>query len=790
MRWIRMLRRLAVLLLLGLGVVIALLFASRPIREGTLALPGLVSPAEIRFDARARPAVKAETLGDALFVEGFLHARERLWQMELLRRAGGGRLAEALGAGMLDTDREIWRSGVPALAARLEAGVSATTRSRVQRYVEGVNAGIESLPVRPPELLLAGIELRPFTSRDVFAVGALMAFDSSRNADLELLRFALAGLLSAEEMSAFLPDPSAPPIPPAAAEARAALRTLARRDALDATTKALLPNSSLGSNGWCVARDRSASGHALFAFDSHDALSMPNLFYEVHLFFENGRSLRGWSTPGMPGVINGFNERIAWGLTNIGDTQDLFLETHDGGAPGRFRVGDQWIDARTETVEIPVRGRSTPERLVITHAPHGPLIQDDPPIALAWTAHQLEAPGLDALFELGLATDWPSAHAALDRFAAPAANVNYADVDGRIVLRTVGRLPVRGRGEGLFPQRGDDPTTRWRAIVPAAEMPEVVDPERGFVAAANARVPSSGKAPLVSADNAPGYRIQRITDVLASSHTHTPDSMRALQVDWKNIQAAWMLPALLPALGALDPDTVHGAARDLVQRWAADPQSAPALGAPLIFERWYVGLARELFATRLGDPLWSRVLRETYLLNDAVDRLILGDPNAVWWRQERDALVQRAFREAVDQIARELGADPLRWRWDAGHVIRFEHELARAVPLLERVLSRGPYPWGGGSATVGRARERHDRPGIARYGATVRAVAELSFPMRVQAVIAGGESGHPLDEHYADQIPLWLRGEQETLPATFDEARGSRLRLEPAGSAPRGKADR
>jgi penicillin amidase len=176
-------------------------------------------------------------------------------------------------------------------------------------------------------------------------------------------------------------------------------------------------------------------------------------------------------------------------------------------------------------------------------------------------------------------------------------------------------------------------------------------------------------------------------------------------------------------------------------------------------------------------------LRESYLLNDALDRLVLGPAGAPWWRGARDERIRAAFRSAVDTLAAEFGADVRAWRWDAGHAMRFDHELAKALPLLAPLLSRGPYPWGGGSATVGRARERYDRPGIANYGATVRVVAEMADPMHVHAVIPGGQSGHPLDSHYDDQIPLWLRGEQDALATSYDEATGSLLHLEPGPAA-------
>lgn len=773
---------LAGILLAALGVWRAF-EASRVERSGTLRLAGLAASVEIRFDGRARPFVRADTLGDALFTQGVLHARERLWQMELLSRAGQGRLAEMLGPPLLDTDRELWKMGVPQLAARIEAGADARTRTLVARYVAGVNAALARLRARPPELLLTLTPLRPWTPTDVYALGAAMAHASGRNAANEMLRFAIAGSVSTEELAAFLPDETRIPEFPYVVSRTAALALLARRDVVDAFEQALLASPVRGSNGWAVAPERSRSGVALFAFDSHDALALPNLHYEVHLFFA-GRSLRGWSVPGLPGVINGMNDRLAWGFTNIGDSQDLFLETRHPEDRLRFLGPDGWYDAETEEVSIAVRGRE-PERLRIVRTRHGPLIEEDPPLALAWSGHHADerALGLDALFDLNLARDWGSANKALDRLGAPSANVTYADVDGHVAFRTVGLLPIRGRGQGLVPLPGHERGVAWRGFVPMASLPRRVDPPEGFVAAANARVGPPGVGPLVSADNAPGYRIGRIQSVLSARRDHTPETMRALQMDWYNGQAARLLPSLLAMLASAELDAGARAARDALVAWQPDPVNAPEAVAPWLFLRWYLALAEDVFAERLGPDLYDRLLRNSYVLNHALDGLILAVEDASpWWRGDRRASVRRAFVAAAAGFdARSAGSAD--WRWDAHHRVHLQHELAAAVPLLGFWLDRGGHPWGGDHASVGRARYRYDRPKRVHVGAAMRTVVEMTDPMRIGAILPGGQAGHPSDPHYDDQIGPWLRGELDRLPATFDEASGSTLRLEPRARA-------
>jgi penicillin amidase len=747
-RWIRRGALAALLVLAGSGLALWLgLRASLP-GDGPLTLDAADGGAvRVTFDAYARPTVDAPSLAAALHAEGYLHARERGWQMELLRRAGQGRLAELLGPSLLETDRELWRAGVPQLAARLAARPGdGANAALIESYVAGVNAGFASLGARPPELLLLAHRPRPWTPADVYAVGAMIAWDSANNLDNELVRLDLARVLDAGRFAAFLPAGGVVPgypyvLPPVAPAPELAL--------LDPLERAGLPGASLGSNGWAVAAGRSAAGVPLFAFDSHDGLSLPNLFYEVHLHFGGGRELHGWSLPGLPGVVNGYNEYVAWGLTNAGDTQDLFVLPAD--APVR----------RSETVSIPVRGRRRPERLRIDYTDWGPVISGQPRLALSWTGHHVGHGGLDALIALNRATDPAALEAAFDAFEVPVSNVTWASRDGHIGWRTIGRLPLRGAGDGVMPLAATTDSA-WQGFVAVDAMPGGVDPAAGYVAAANARVNAPGDGPLVSADTAAPYRIRRIQSVLAERVDHDLESMRALQVDWWNGQAERLLPALMPALqrrlaGGATP--AERAAAVLLADWQSRPVNEPGLAAPLVFEGWYLALAGRLFAAHLGAELWSRVLRRNYLLNDALDRLLLEDADSPWWDGRRDELVAEAHAQAVQALVDAHGADPARWRWDARHAVVLRHELAQALPPLGRWLDRGPYPWGGSAATVGRAGDRYDRPGRVTHAATVRVAGEIRPDgPSLRSIMPGGQSGHPLSPHYDDQTATWLAG--------------------------------
>jgi penicillin amidase len=712
------------------------------------------------FDELARPYVDA-AFPDAFEAQGWLHANNRLWQMEMFRRAGKGRLAELLGPGMLEADQELWRMGVPQLAKKLEENASDRMRRYVDAYVWGANRAIGDFTFMPPEFLLLQHTPSEWTPKDVFAVGALMAFQSGNNAENELLRLALFDKLGPNRANIFLPsdgnDLDFPYIMPATQSNVADLDLFRATNPLDNTR---FPSFAFGSNGWVVAPSRAEEGHALFAFDSHDALGLPNLFYEIHINEPPFEQLHGWSVPGLPGVINGYNAHIAWGFTNIGDTQDLFLETRHPDDPLKFRDGDAWYTARTETVEIPVAGRDTPEQLTITHTRNGTLISEDPPIALRWTIQDLGEKGLDSLIDINFATNWEEFNEALDGFAAPALNATYADTKGNIGFRTAGILPIRGKGEGLVPLPGDDPANRWHGFVAPEDMPRRFNPPEGFLAAANARVNPDGDGPLVSADNAPGYRIRRIHDVLGGTGKLSREDMAALQMDWYDQQAALLLPAMLRDLDASDLPPTAEAAREALRAWQKSYEATPVSGAALLFQAWYPALARAVFTPALGEELAARLMKHNYPLNHALDRLILKEPESPWWQDNRPGILRDSFLAAVEEIAAVQGEDVSKWRLDRIHAVKLEHELGKAVPQLGWFFNTKSYPWGGAATTVGRARYRYDRGYDVTAAATVRVVGVMHPDgPRMSAIMPGGQSGHPLSPHYADQFPMWLNGE-------------------------------
>ncbi len=767
---------LALLALLAGGLYFALQLVI-PAHHSSVILP-VTQAVVVRYDESDRPYVIAGSWEDAYLVQGWLHARSRLFQMDLLRRAGRARLSELIGSSMLETDLQMVRAGVTDLAITLRQNASPRLQRYVAAYVTGVNAALEHLMLPPAEYLLLGAEPLTWSVDDVYALGAVMAYQSGNNFRNELIRLKVINALQDHPDAAALLQPFME-VDPATNPPYVAPPLSGLSDLLDEVTKGvaaetrMLAGPSLGSNGWVVSPRKSQSGHALFAFDSHDGFSMPNLTYEVHLFVGN-EQIRGTSVPGLLGVINGFNEFMAWGFTNTGDSQDLFVEEVSS---DQLRGQSGWYTPASRAYVIPVAGEN-PVTVEVRITENGRLISEQPPISLAWSALLAQDASLDALLKLNRATSYEQFVGAMDVFAAPSANVTYADITGRIAFRTLGVLPVRGSGEGLFPLPGSVLNNKWRGIVPVETLPRLVNPPSGFIAAANARV--NAGLPLISADNAPGYRMRRIVHTLGASDQLTVESMRKLQTDWYNVQAELLLPELLSGVAQRDVSGNVGEALEILRSWSEQPVNNPDHPAPLIFAAWYRQLAKNLLQGLLEDKITGEVLGSSYVLNSVLDHLILADPSSPWWRGDRVGVMAETLIAAVENLETEYRSKPGAWRWDAAHRVFFRHEMSGAVPGLDLLVDSGPHAWGGGNPTVGRARYNYSRDFTATGGATVRLVVEMSDPPQAYSIMPGGQSGHWLSPHYDDQTTAWLAGELQLLATDPREVNARITRISPS----------
>jgi penicillin amidase len=763
-----------------------LLRRSLPPRHERLSVPGLKSRVEILIDTWGVPHVYTSSEEDALFAQGYLHARDRLWQMELNRRLARGELAEVLGEAALDTDRFLRRLGLRHLAEKDLEGLDGQDLERLNAYARGANAWIERHPT-PIELSLLRLQPRPWSPVDSLAYGRFMAFTQTWNWESEMARARLIAAVGAERAAAMeagtvaagVPDRDRQPRPQPIDEA-------ARR------FSALVPSGG-GSNNWVVAPARSASGHALLANDPHLSPQVPGVWYVVHLSCPD-LDVEGASLPGVPGVVIGHNERIAWGITSgIADTADLFVERRHPDGDDRFEFRGAFETAEIRVEEIGVKGRSQPYLESVVSTRHGPLLngvlgipESEAPLALSCSLLQLPA-AATALWRLNEAQDWPSFLEALEGWHHPCLNFVYADTDGNIGYKFAGRLPVRSGGDGYAPLPGWDGEHEWTGWVPFAEQPQVLNPKEGLFATANTR-PDAPHSHLITRDWIDDARWRRIMELLRQRDKHSLEDMAAIQGDQVSIPAR-------ETVARLDEIVVEGElatrALQMLLDWdgrmaASSPQAAIywAFRHELLAEM-YPDLDEATFSILEGrglDPNLQQgnafMYKGSSILAGHIEKLSSGPVGL--------RMLAGAFESAVDRLSREQGPEPESWEWGRLHRVPWNHPVGVAQPLLDRVLglSLGSFPAGGDADTPNQT-GIHPWRGYEASGAiaSYRQLYDLGDWDRACFVIPPGQSGHPRSPHYGDMLEPWRRVAYRPLLFTrpaVEEATAETIRLTPA----------
>jgi len=745
--------------------------ARRPLPKtrGTIELAGLERPVRVRRDRWGVPHVEAETADDLWFAEGFCHGQDRLWQIDFYRRVVAGRVSEFAGAEGLPVDRLMRTLGMRRIAEREEATLEPELRALLERFCEGVNAAARCTPAPPFEMQLLRLEFEPWRPADMLGLGKLLAFGLSTNWEKELLRADMTRALG-PELAARL-DPGYPADNPIVTGEAWSGDGLGLAEQIDAVRRQIgFATEASGSNNWAVSGALSATGSPLLAGDPHLPQSMPGIWYEIGLT-QGGRTVRGASLPGMPGVYMGQNDDVAWTFTNVmADVQDLFVEQVEG---DRYRFEDEWLPLEIVREEIAVKGRDAPEVLDVRLTHHGPIVNaalgadDAEPLALRWIA--LDAPTLfKGMFDLHGIRSGPDLVAALEGHTSPASNLIWADRHGSIGYKLIGRLPLRRGGCPDLPKPGWGGEFEWDGTVPYEELPEETDPERGYLITANNRIVGNDYPHHITSDWLDGYRARRIEELLRASDEHDVEGFEAMQSDNLSIpglEVARRLGRLAPsgqrelsALerlrswdGRLDPGTIAGTIYQAFLLRLAREVARAAIGDRDLCERW-LDRADNGFTSHVTSPWrWhSHLLR----LWEEGDEELIGRP----W----DDLVLEALAGALDDLGDRFGPDPEGWRWGHVHEMEFPHPLGEANPLLRRLLNRR-LKAGGAQETVSQIAYDPNDPYRAVWAPSWRLVADPTDPDRSRWQMFTGQSGHPASRHYDDLQADWLDGRTQPL---------------------------
>ena len=768
-------------------------------------LKGVKERVTITRDERGIPYIEAKNDEDLYFAQGYATAADRLWQMDLYRRTARGELAEILGAGpnnvALDQDK-LHRTYGFAQAAEAEAAqADAKTRTLLEAYARGVNAYAASVDPKtmPAEFQILQYSFRPWTPADSFILGKLFFEALSDTWRLDVMRQALQSL-PAEKRAALMPERSPIDVlvvgkdtkaqPASSRIARvepvspAALHALARNKAVAVAALeriGLYAEGLAASNNWVVNGTRTVTGKPLLANDPHLRPTAPSIWHMVHLSAPGVR-VAGITSPGIPGVIIGHNDRIAWGFTNVGpDVQDLYVEKFDSANPKRYQTPQGWQDAVIRSEQIKVRkGFTSSEHDTVVHevtvTRHGPIVfeADGKRYALRWTALDPAKNRFDIWHSLNRARNWKEFNTALETFTAPTQNIVYADVDGHIGYHAAGVVPIRKSGDGSVPYDGTTDEGEWTSYIPVAKLPTLYDPPSGIIVTANQRIVGTDYPYFLTHSWAQPYRARRIFDLLNEKPKHSTEDFRRILGDVYSIGgmsfAQDAVKLLKPKLTASDEKL--RATVEAFEKW--DGRVNAESSVALLVGQMRVAFRSKILTGALGPDLvrnfqWSN-------FDTTLDRVLKEQP-AEWLPKEYPSyadLMRASYDEAMATLKRNLGADETRWTWGEFAKARFPHPLG-AAPLIGSTFTVPAFPQNGTGGFVG---------ATVNVGASVsmRLIADTSDWDKTQHGIALGQSGSPKSAHWSDQLADWRAVTPREFPftaAAVTKAAKQILTLEP-----------
>ena len=867
---------LAVIAIIFLAIV-WIVRSSFPQTRGSLQATGLQADVEVLRDRYGVPHIRAASMHDLYFAQGYVTAQERFWQMDFWRHIGAGRLSEYFGKSTLGTDLYLRTVGFRQAAEQDYRGMDPDTKSAFDWYAEGVNAYISTrspsaISLEYALLQLQGVKVKiePWVSLDSITWLKAMAQDLGGNMRREVYTLDLIqkmglartrdffGTFRYNELPVIVSDSELPrsllrgggapggpggpgglgskgsavgfsPVemltsPPAELASmpgplwgipEVALRPLALGSGL-----------GIGSNDWVISGSRTASGKPILANDPHLAIQMPSIWFETDLYCsasdaQPGKNagapfhVQGFSFAGVPGVIIGHNDRIAWGVTNVNpDVQDLYQEKVNPENPNQYEVNGRWVDMTVRAETIKVNKQDDPTVILVRQTRHGPVITDasgwagykgfgiDPRggfpagldlrvLSLKWTAFEVNHT-FGSVLQIDKARNWNEFRDALRLWDIPSQNFVYADVDGNIGYQTPGLVPIRSRGNGLVPAPGWTDDYEWKGFIPFESMPYAYNPPKGYIVTANNPVTTPNYKYYLSDDFSHGYRARRIAELIEGAREKlTVADVGAIQADTLNLSAREVIPYLKSL--ALDGDAARG--RDLLLKWDMRMDAGSAGAA--VYGYFWQALVEEVFKNRVPAALWNRdmVLEDNSRLMNTIAEL-LPDPVAPFWdnpntldvRENRDGVLTKALQKGMKAGMKKLGNDVNHWKWGKVHTALFRNQTFgdSGIKPVEAIFNRGPVPVGGGMQQVTSSDWNPDKPFDTRGISSMRMIVDLSdFGASVE-MNATGQSGHVGNGHYSDMIKPWSLIQYHAVywdDAALRKSGTQRLMLRPAKPA-------
>lgn len=737
--------------------------------QNTVPIAGLKDTVTVRRDVRSIPYIEAKNEADLYFVQGYVVASDRLWQMDLLRRVARGQTAEIFGKSTLEEDKRWRRYGFAAIVDESLQYYSPEVRAALENYARGVNAYIATLDAAtlPVEFKILQYKPTPWTPSDSMMVGKILAEALSNTYQRDLLRDSLKNF-DAQKL-ADITNPVTPyDVVLFGKDAKAVnAKSQSREDAKDASSASLrlddsavqrdmeLRESSLrrvglyaedlaASNNWVISGKRTADGKPILANDPHLEATAPGIWYMAHLSTPTLR-MSGVTFPGSPGIVLGHNADIAWGATNVGpDVQDLFVETFDG---NKYKTPTGMVDAEVRTEKVAFRANPLApalsyEEFAVTKTRNGPVIleRDGKKYSLKWTALNPKNTDFQAFYYLNRAKDWNSFKAALKGYGGATQNFVYADTKGNIGWYAAGQIPIRKAGDGAFPYDGATTDGDWTGFIPFEELPNLYNPPEGFIVTANQRIAGTAyKYSQVSRDTAAPWRARRLYDLLKADTKATMDSVSAAQHDAYNLPLT-MFAKDIVALNAASAENLA-----LMKAW--DGKMTPDSKAALIITDIRNCVSDKIAAE--NQPAPPNVIRDRIMYWAIKEKVARWLPKGF---ADYGALIKSCDADLVARLTPRYGADQTKWVWGTAFVSSFRHPLAVA-PLI-----------GGQFATPRIGIDGSGQTPNVGSSVSMRHIASPGNWDATRLVIPLGQSGDPKSPYFKDQFDKWRTGEKAVLP--------------------------
>ncbi len=744
----------------------------------------------IHRDAKGIPHIVAQNEDDLWLAFGYAMAQDRLFQMDYLRRKGLGRLAEVLGPEGVPLDLIARTVGLNRIAHEELTRLPTATRGVLDAFTAGVNAWLADCPRLPIEFDLLDYRPEPWSPVDCLAIEnefrwyltgrfpviVMPELAERRLGESPLYRELILG--EADDECIIPPEAYANLKRDLAGELWQALPGRPRED----VGQAMGDPEGTGSNNWVVAGRFTKSGLPMVASDPHIAFEAVSCWYQAHLC-GGGFNVAGMAYVGMPAIMFGRNERVAWGITNnICSLRDLYQERVDPAHPGCFLFDGGWEPAREVTETIAVKGAASQAR-TIRYSRNGPIVDEilpppadrTGPVSLKWLG-MYHGGWLTSLLQMDRAASVAEFREALRPWHVPTFNLVIADVEGHIAVQSAGRIPLRRTPERGY-RAGWDPAQQWMGLLPFEAMPHAIDPSRGWLATANNRVAADDYPYPQYGCWASGYRARRIRQMLEAGMTQrfSRDDFRRMHCDTLSLRAVERLPPMIRALAASNDPRVAEALGHL-RAW--DGRVEPDLVAPTLFNVFHAHWSRAVAAVYFEGPALDLVWK---LAEGTAGRLLTEDAHGWFPAGQREAALLRAFQQTLDDLTQRMGPEISQWQWGRLHRLPLKHVLTARGDLAQ-LLDHGGAGVSGDMITV--CNTGGGPQWLANSGAGYRLVADLAVP-GLWAIDAQSQSGHAGTPHYSDQFDAWAAGEYHYLPLAADEAAApcsQRLVLSPASS--------